>query len=379
MLGRPHMNFISRINAVLHHEAPDMVPFAPYDNLVPRGEFARQLENRGMGLCYRRHTISAEMPNVRVEVRSEDGERVTTYHTPEGNVSTRSKMHAGRIADNLALETEGMIKDLKDYDPVLYMLEDTTFGVDNSSYYNLLRDIGTDGIFRDWGLDFEASPYGATRRYFGEIYGADMWIYHQHDHPDYFAKLVDAQTRRDERRLKLVADSPAEFLGFGWIEGLWSPGQFRKWELPFYKKWVPYLQSKGKILSLHCDVTGNLNSYKKIIAETGVDVVEAFTPPPITNLCLSDARECWKNTIIWVNFPETIFFSGAEVTKEYTIQLLKSAAPGDRLVLGFTEMGIWGATDDETERSFKAGTIAIMNAIEEHGKFPIQAGSTELK
>jgi hypothetical protein len=108
-------------------------------------------------------------------------------------------------------------------------------------------------------------------------------------------------------------------------------------------------------------------------------VVEAFTPPPITNLCLSDARECWKNTIIWVNFPETIFFSGAEVTKEYTIQLLKSAAPGDRLVLGFTEMGIWGATDDETERSFKAGTIAIMNAIEEHGKFPIQAGSTELK
>jgi hypothetical protein len=367
------MDFLSRINAVLHHQAPDKIPFAPYDNLVPRGEFARQLENRGMGLCYRRHTIFAEMPHVSLEIRAEGGEKVTTYRTPEGDVSTRTKTHAGRIADNLDTETEGLIKDLKDYDPVIYMLEDTTFQVDNSGYYDLLRDIGADGIFRDWGLDFEASPYGATRRYFGEIYGLDKWIYHQHDHPDHFAKLVEAQTRRDERRLKLVGDSPAEFLGFGWIEGLWSPDQFRKWELPFYKKWVSYLQSKGKILSLHCDVTRDLNSYKEVIAETNVDVVEAFTPPPVSDLSLREARECWGNIIIWVNFPETIFWAGAQATKEYTIQLLKSAAPGDRLVLSFTEMGTWGATDDATERCFKAGTLAIMDAIEEHGKYPIQA------
>jgi hypothetical protein len=44
------MDFLTRINAVLHHEAPDQVPFAPYDNLVPRGEFVRKLRNRGMGL-----------------------------------------------------------------------------------------------------------------------------------------------------------------------------------------------------------------------------------------------------------------------------------------------------------------------------------------
>jgi len=41
--------------------------------------------------------------------------------------------------------------------------------------------------------------------------------------------------------------------------------------------------------------------------------------------------------------------------------------------LSFTEMGTWGATDDVTEQSFKAGTLAIMEAIEEHGAYPIQA------
>jgi hypothetical protein len=367
------MDFLSRIRAVLHHEIPDQIPFAPYDNLVPRGEFARQLENRGMGLCYRRATIFSEMPNVSIETRMRDGNLVTTYHTPVGDVSTQAKTHAGRIADNLAVETQGLIKSANDYDPVIFMIEDTIFHTDNSTYYDMVRDIGRDGIFRDWGLDFEASPYGATRRYFGEIYGLDEWVYHQRDHPDHFAKLLDAQTRRDERRLQLVADSPAEFLGFGWIEGLWSPDQFRKYEFPFYKKWVPYLQGKGKILSLHCDVTRNLKSYKEVIAETGVDVVEAFTPPPVSDLPLKEAREAWGNVIIWVNFPETIFWSGADVTKQYAIDLLKSAAPGDRLIVSFTEMGTWGATNDATERSFREGTLALMDAIEEYGNCPIQA------
>ena len=367
------MDFLTRINAVLHHQEPDQIPFSPYDNLVPRGEFARILENRGMGLCYRRSTVCAEMPNVRVEKWTEGESTITKYHTPEGDVFTRSRTRAGRIADNLTVETEGLIKAVGDYDPVIFMLEDTVFQADNSVYWDTIRDIGRDGIFRDWALDFEASPYGATRRYFGEIYGLEEWVYHQRDHPDHFAKLVEAQMRRDERRLELVANSPAEFMGFGWVEGLWTPQCFRQHELPFYKEWVPYLQSKGKILALHCDVTRNLKSYKDMIRETGVDVVEAFTPPPISDLPLKEAREAWPDTIIWVNFPETIFYSGVEATKEYTIQLLKSAAPGDRLILSFTEMGTWGATNDETEKCFKEGTLAVMSAIEEFGVYPIQA------
>ena len=368
------MDFLTRINAVLHHQPPDQVPFAPYDNLMPRGDFVRELRNRGMGLCLRRSTIWPEMPHVSLEIRTEGDTMVTTYHTPVGDVSTRTRTHAGRISDGQAVELEGMIKSVKDYAPVIFMLEDTVFHVDNSAYFDAVRDVGRDGIVRDFGLDFESPPYGATRRYFGDIYGLDRWIYAQLDYPDHFARLLQAQERRDERRLQLAADSPAEFIAFGWLEGLWGPDKFRQYELPFYQKWLPFLQARGKICALHCDATKNLRSYQDVIAQTGIDVVEAFTPPPVGELSLPEARAAWGNkTIIWLNFPETIFWSGPERTKAYTIALLKSDAPGRALVIGFTEMGLWGATDDETERVFKAGIMAVMEAIEAYGHYPIRA------
>jgi len=151
--------------------------------------------------------------------------------------------------------------------------------------------------------------------------------------------------------------------------------RIRESQLLFYQKWVPFLQSKGKITAMHCDVTKNLKSYKTVIAETGIDVIEAFTPPPVADLSLKEAREAWgQDTIIWVNFPETIFWTEGPVgIKQYTIELLKSDAPGKALVIGFTEMGLWGATDDETEHAFKTGTLAIMEAIEEYGNYPIRA------
>ena len=154
-------------------------PFAPYDNLVPRGEFVRNLRNRGIGLCARRSTIWAERPNVRVETWTEEGATITAYHTPVGDVFTRTQGHVGRVSDSQTVEVEGMIKGVEDYDPVIFMLEDTVFHVDNTIYYDTVRDLGRDGIFRDEGLVGESPPYGATRNYFGAMYGLEKWIYAQ--------------------------------------------------------------------------------------------------------------------------------------------------------------------------------------------------------
>ena len=85
------MNFLERITASLHNGTPDQVPFAPYDNLVPRGSFERALRNRGMGLCKRIGTISASMPNVVIEYRNDGDTTLTIYHTPEGDVPPAPK------------------------------------------------------------------------------------------------------------------------------------------------------------------------------------------------------------------------------------------------------------------------------------------------
>jgi hypothetical protein len=51
---------------------------------------------------------------------------------------------------------------------------------------------------------------------------------------------------------------------------------------------------------------------------------------------------------------------------------LESDPRGNTTVLGYTEMGLWGASDLETERLFKEGILAIADVIDEIGGFPIE-------
>jgi hypothetical protein len=359
------MDFRTRINAVLHHEITDQVPFAPYDNLVPRGDFERMLRNRGMGLCLRRATIWEETPNVSIETKSEGNIAVKIYHTPKGDLTTRSLMHTGRIKDNdMDLDVEGLIKSVDDYDAAIFIIEDALFHLDESIFFDAYRDIGKDGIIRDTGL---RPPFGETRYLYGSVSGLPRWSQDQHDNPVQFERLMEAVIRREDRRLQLIADSPAEFISLGDLDGVWGPNKIRRYDLPLYQKWIPILKSKGKICSLHAHAL-NLSNFKEIVAEIGCDVIEAFTPPPVGNLSLSEARFAWgKDTIIWINFPETIFWSGVEATKRYTIDLINSDSSRNAVVIGFTEMGVWGAMTGDVERVFREGTVAILDAIEECG------------
>ncbi len=369
-MGNIVMDFITRINAVLDGEEPDQVPFAPYDNLVPRGDFSREMRNRGMGLLVRRATVTEETPNVRTERVIDGNTIVHIYHTPVGDVSTRSRKHIRRISDeDILLDIEGLIKSEKDYDPVIFMIEDTEFSFDPYIYYDTVSDFGTDGLVRDVGM---YPPYGLSKYIFGGSSGLNLWAYEQFDHPDYFERLTNALIRREERRLQLSIKSPAKLISFGDLDGTWGPEKVIQYDFPLYKEWVPRFQAVGKKCALHAHAL-NLHLFKEIIAEIGFDVIEAFTPPPVGSLSIKEAREAWgKSVVIWVNFPETIFFNGIEETKQYTRDLLLSDPPGNALVLGYTEMGTWGSIlDRETEVLFKEGTRAIISTIEEYGNIPI--------
>lgn len=78
----PAMDFLNNINAVLHLSDPDQVPFAPYNECFPSGEFERALRNRGLGLVVRRPTIWPSTPRVSVEKRTEG---VPSLRSPYGD------------------------------------------------------------------------------------------------------------------------------------------------------------------------------------------------------------------------------------------------------------------------------------------------------
>ena len=353
------MKFRERLNAVLHGGVPDKVPFAPYDVLAPRGEFVRGLMNDGMGLLSRRETVKSWCPNVSIEQRTES-DRVsrTYYNTPLGSVSTAFATGQDKLANSGSVQTEWMIKKVEDFAPVIFMVEDTRFAGNDAAFINGSRELGSDGLVRGTGPH---APYDASEH----LFGLENWSYMQHDHPKEFGNLLDAMEERERRMLPFILESQAEFIAFGSVSGSYSPAAYAKYALPFYQEYVPKLLAGGKIPALHAH-NENLEVFADAIAATGVPVIEAYTPPPCSDLSLPEARAAWgDDTVIWVNFPETVFYSGPEEVRSYTRGLLRSDPAPHRLVIGFTEMGMWGVSDDYTERVFKEGFLAISECVNE--------------
>jgi hypothetical protein len=359
------MNFRERIEAVLHRQRPDKVPFAPYDEMVPRGDFVRELRNRGMGLwTFHTRDYWSECPNVTRETRVEGDRTTSIVHTPAGSVTSSTRTHLSRsVTRSRAIGAEGMIKGVEDYDPVIFLIDDEVFHPDYEVYHWLSRDLGDDGHVRVQGF---ADPYSTAYGYFGRGTpdGMTNYVYHQLDHPHHFNRLLEALERSNERLFPVVAESPAEVVCLGSVNGAYGPAQYEEHILPFYEKYVPLFHEKGKILYNHAH-SSYLRSYIDLLPRTGLDMIDAFTPPPIGNLSVEEARAAWGDgVIISVNFPETFFWHGPEATKQYTLDLLQQDPTGP-LIITFTEMAICMVADDETEEAYKSGMVAIMDAIDE--------------
>ncbi len=374
------MNALERVRAVLRHERPDQVPFVPYEHLVPRGEFIRELRNRGMGLCTAcTPTYWSEFPHVRFKTITEGTVTTTLWETPVGSVSSRCRTHLSReiasqvLYGNAGIERnvleEGFIKGVGDFRPVIFTIEDEVLHEDYINYEYTVRDFREDCLVRVAGLN---SPYDASYTYFGErtSQGSFAWHRAQTDHSDRFSELLEALERREERLFRVIKDTPGEVMQLtglsGWYGPSYSSEQFERHALPFFRKYAPLLRKEGRLLSLKAD-TSNLGAFADLVPEIGVDILEGFTPPPAGDLSLPEAREAWGDElIIWVNFPETIFWEGAEATRDYALDLLRGD-PSGALVLGMTVVGTSRIADEETAQVFKAGMRAIMEAVEAHG------------
>jgi len=82
---------------------------------------------------------------------------------------------------------------------------------------------------------------------------------------------------------------------------------------------------------------GRLRHLKDLISKMDLDAVEAFTPPPMGDLPLEEARSAWKGKVISLNFPQSVFLEGAEATRKRAMRILEEAAPGDNFMPTITE------------------------------------------
>jgi len=350
------MKIRERVLSVYRGEEPDRIPWLIYDALFPRGFMDRQLRNKGLGLKVAGSVWRVEMPHVRVETRTSGNLVYMTFHTPVGDVSMKERIGL-REGAGPSWIVEHPIKDVSDFEVVEFMAEDTVYVPDYQQFLDAERNLGADGVVIVWA---GRSPLQEMQI---ELMGYKTFAIAVHKYPKEFERLLRALRKRADERYQIIAESPTEIVnGTDNINCvIVSPKLFERYIVPFYSRQARVLHRSDKILEDHMD--GRLRCLKDLIAKMDLDVVEAFTPPPMGDLPLADARAAWKGKTISLNFPESVFLEGPDAARKQALRILAEAVPGDHFMITVTE-------DIPAEHRW-AGLSAVTDVLREHGVYPL--------
>jgi len=347
-----------RVREVLAGRLPDKVPWIIYSNHLPRGTFERRLRDMGLGLDVRCSVYKVSMPNVRVERRTEGDYVYTTYHTPIGNISSKTRTGLKFQRPGGSATVEYFVKEPKDVKVLKFVIEDTIYEPDYENCEQLEEELEGDGVV------VAGSDYTPLMKIIIRYMGFRTFALMQTRSPEIVSELVDVIDGKYEEMYRILADSPAKIVNVGDnIDSVFvSPRLFEKYCLPYYNKYYEILKARGKVVMSHMD--GRLRVLKDLIAKAKLDVIEAFTPPPMGDLPPKEAKESWRGKAIWMNFPEEVFLRSAEEIRKFTLHLLEEIAPGDGFIIGITE--------DINPDHFKKGMSVVTETIYEHGDLPIK-------
>lgn len=331
------MTYRERILTTLHGKRADKVPFVHLWRRLQTGEAEREARNRCMGVSWQRPCYVQSMPHVEiVERRGPSVGQSTTlveYHTPVGTVTERLKKEPGvgewkaqrSWRDVTPWAVERRIKKPEDYDVVRFMVEDTVYKADYFPIEQAKGWLGGDGII------YANLPHSPTQMLMIDWVGTPTFYIHYARHRDKVEELYRALDRRYEEIYRIAAESPADAVMFGDnLDGvLVNPNLFQRYFMPTYEKCARIVHEQGKPLASHFD--GRLGILKDLIAKCPQDIIEAFHPPPMGDLPVREALDLWKDKVILIGFPGSVFSLGTDAVRKYMLDLLRSVIPGDRI------------------------------------------------
>jgi uroporphyrinogen-III decarboxylase len=258
------------------------------------------------------------------------------------------------------LELGHMIEQREDYGPVLYMVEHAKLSPAHEEFLAYEESIGEDGVAMASSHDCPA------HRIMREFTGYQNFYYQLYDHPQQIEDLLEALTEQGERILQFAIQSPAQIITHdgNYDAQLTPPPIYEKYFLPWFKHFTGSLHAAGKVVSTHTD--GHNDGLMELILESGFDIAEAFTSPPMTNIGVAEARAAWGDRItIWGGIASTMMSISVpeEDFEAHVRQVLSEAVPGDHFILG---TGDNVPTDSSLERVQR-----VTELVEELGSYPL--------
>ena len=348
-----------RVEAVLRGESADKVPFTIYECMLPQCTVERQLRDDGLCIVNRHPpVVRTRTPNVRSVTKpfTENGIPYsrTDIHTPAGDLYSVS-----RPAGFTSWQVVKLFKRPEDYKPLLFMVQDEQYEPCYDVFLKAQDDLGEDMILRP-GIGL-TPLHQIMIMWMGVETFAIEWL----ERRDEILKLYDAMVEKRRELYPLVAKSPALHANYGGNEtgDVMGRQRFEQYMLPNYQEAAEVFHKHGKLVGAHLD--GNNKVWADLVAQSGLDYIEAFTPAPDCDMTLKQALDAWPNQVLWINFTSSVHLQPDEGVEAHTRQLLAEAAPGDRLIIGITE--------DIPAHRWRGSLQSISRAIDQHGRLPLTA------
>jgi hypothetical protein len=343
------------VEAVLHGEHPARVPFAVYECMIPQCAVERELRNEGLCIVNRHYPgYETVTPNCSTESHTypdpATGKSLVRQvtHTPKGDLVSTSEP-AGFTSWRHELPFRGP----EDYAKLVCLAEDTQFRPAYDTVEKARGWLGED-VFLRGGMPGYSPLQAIIYSYLGVGTFCVEWA----ERRDEVLRLYRALHERSRRCYRVVAEGPHEVVQYC---GNVSPEivgreRFAQYVLPHYEELAEELHRQGKLLLVHLDA--NCRLWADLVAASGIDIVEAFTPAPDTDMTLAEARSAWPDKVLWINFPSSVHLSPDEVVYETTRRLIAEDGGSGRLIIGITE----DVPEHRWQGSFRAISRATRDA-----------------
>jgi hypothetical protein len=321
-------NYREEIELALAGERPAHVPFSIYNILVPQGINAAPLQAKGLSILSGRGVYKVETPNVKVKrITEADGSVITVYETPLGNLTSLF-----RVGGYGALcPVEYPIKKRDDYAIAAFIANDRRY---EPAFDGFLAEKARMG---DAGIVIPILDYSPLLEIQIRWVGQEQFCYDIIDNEDAVMDLYESLLNKNREAFAVFARGPAQYCHYcgNLVPEMIGLERVRDYVFPCYNAFADLLHEHGKKLGVHLDANNRL--IMDLVKESSIDFVEAFTPPPVCNVSVAEARQAWPEKQLWINFPSSVHIASEEEIRNTTLEILEQAGDRKGFLMGVTE------------------------------------------
>jgi len=351
-----------RLTAVFEGEMIDTVPFALKSWRLPPCTQERLLRDNGMAVLDSRPVHAVSSPGTRTIRTTEHlpglNRTRTVVKTPRGDVTSVTVTNPGApISESTTWTEEFPFKTEADYDAIEFMLADRVYRPSYEGYRRALDDVGEDAAVR---TAIEGAPIH-TLMY--QVFGLDQFAVQLAENEERVMRLIAILEAKQRTLYEIVAQSPARIVlvGGNYAPEVLGKPRFDAFVVPHWKTVCDLLHEHGKLVGCHLDANNKL--WAREVGDSALDWIESFSPAPSSDMTVAEARAMWPGKVLFLNFPAVVHLAEPVRIREATLQILREAAPGDRLVVGICET--------VPENRWRISFPVILETLNECGRLPL--------